>query len=32
MGQLIDGFDCAILRRNNLSFTLVSDGTGWWIQ
>jgi hypothetical protein len=32
MGQLIDGFDCAILRRNNLSFTLVTDGTGWWIQ
>jgi len=32
MGQLIDGFDSAILRRNNLSFTLVSDGTGWWIQ
>ena len=31
-GQLIDGFDSAILRRNNLSFTLVSDGTGWWIQ
>jgi len=32
MGQLIDGFEEAILRRNNLSFTLVSDGTGWWIQ
>lgn len=31
-GQLIDGFEEAILRRNNLSFTLVSDGTGWWIQ
>ncbi len=31
-GQLIDGFESAILRRNNLSFTLVSDGTGWWIQ
>ncbi len=31
-GQLVDGFEDAILRRNNLSFTLVSDGTGWWIQ
>jgi len=31
-GQLIDGFEEAILRRNNLSFTLVTDGTGWWIQ
>ena len=31
-GQLIDGFDSAILRRNRLSFTLVSDGTGWFIQ
>ncbi len=31
-GQLIDNEDAAILRRNNLSFTLVSDGTGWWIQ
>ena len=31
-GQLVDGFDSAILRRNNLSFTLVSDGTDWWIQ
>ncbi len=31
-GQLIDGFEAAILRRNNLSFTLVSDATGWWIQ
>jgi hypothetical protein len=31
-GQLVDGFEEAILRRNNLSFTLVSDGTGWWIQ
>ncbi len=31
-GQLIDGFEAAILRRNNLSFTLVSDGAGWFIQ
>jgi hypothetical protein len=31
-GQLIDTFEEAILRRNNLSFTLVTDGTGWWIQ
>jgi hypothetical protein len=31
-GQLIDGFEEAILRRNNLSFTLVTDGIGWWIQ
>ena len=32
LGQEIDGFEAAILRRNNLSFTLVSDGSGWWIQ
>jgi hypothetical protein len=31
-GQLIDGFEAAIMRRNNLSFTLVSDGAGWFIQ
>lgn len=31
-GQLIDGFEAAIMRRSNLSFTLVSDGAGWFIQ
>ena len=31
-GQLIDTFEAAIMRRNNLSFTLVSDGAGWFIQ
>ena len=32
LGQEIDGFEAAILRRNNRSFTLVSDGAGWFIQ
>ena len=31
-GELIDGYDCAILREPNLCFTLVSDGSNWWIQ
>jgi hypothetical protein len=31
-GQLIDTFEAAIMRRSKLSFTLVSDGSDWWIQ
>jgi hypothetical protein len=31
-GQEIDTFEAAIMRRSKLSFTLVSDGSDWWIQ
>lgn len=31
-GQLIDGFADVIIRQVNRSFTLVSDGTNWWVQ
>lgn len=31
-GQLIDGFTGAFIRQVNRSFTLVSDGSDWWIQ
>lgn len=32
VGQEVDGFDGALLRKSMRSFTLVSDGVGWWIQ
>jgi hypothetical protein len=32
LGQEIDTFEAAIMRRSKLSFTLVSDGSDWWIQ
>lgn len=32
LGQKIDGYSEAVIRESNRSFTLVSDGTGWWIQ
>lgn len=31
-GQMIDGFTDAFIRQVNRSFTLVSDGSDWWIQ